>query len=208
MQLISLPVSPFAARVRMAIYAKRLAIEIVPPPAGWRHKAQFREISLTGRIPVLLHDRGALCESAVVVEFLEERYPNAPHLLPTDVYDRAQARLLMRHVDLYLMPAMVDLARPQTDEAAARRLLQELTAGLETLNDLLSEAQYAVADHLSLADCALVPALFAARVTGERVGIDLLEAVPTVARYESSVQRDEHAARVLDEMAQGLRSLV
>lgn len=35
MQLISLPVSPFAARVRLAIYAKALPVEIVPPPAGW-----------------------------------------------------------------------------------------------------------------------------------------------------------------------------
>jgi hypothetical protein len=54
MRLISLPVSPFAARVRIAIYAKELNIEVAPPPAGWPASRQFRELNPTGRIPLLV----------------------------------------------------------------------------------------------------------------------------------------------------------
>ncbi len=60
MDLISLPVSPFAARVRIAIYAKDLPVNIVPPPSGWPDSRQFRDLNPTGRVPVLLDDRRPL----------------------------------------------------------------------------------------------------------------------------------------------------
>lgn len=207
MQLISLPVSPFAARVRIAIYAKGLPIEIVPPPAGWPHNRQFRDVSPTGRIPVLLHEHGALWESAVLLEFLEERFPEAPPLLPDDVHERASSRLLVRHVDLYLMPAMVALAQPRADAEASRKALEELVNGLATLGGLLPGGQYAVGGGLSHADCALAPALFAAEVTGRRRQMDLLEGAPSVAAYAASVARDPHVDRVLAEMREGLERL-
>src|SRR6478735_4417671 len=78
LHLISLPVSPFAARVRLSIYAKALQVEIVPPPAGWPNNPQFRDISPMGRVPVLiLEDGEPVWESAVILEFLEDAFPGA-----------------------------------------------------------------------------------------------------------------------------------
>ena len=62
MQLISLPVSPFAARVRIALYAKELDVTVVSPPAGWplsRHS-----LGPIGRVPVLICDDGVIPEIA------------------------------------------------------------------------------------------------------------------------------------------------
>ncbi|MDG2531012.1 glutathione S-transferase family protein [Caulobacter endophyticus] len=76
MQLISLPASPFATRVRIALRAKGLDVEIVPPPSGWPNDRGFRDISPTGRVPVLILDDGeAVWESAVILELLEELFP-------------------------------------------------------------------------------------------------------------------------------------
>lgn len=208
MQLISLPVSPFAARVRIAVYAKGLRFELVPPPLGWPHNPQFRDVSPTGRIPVLLHEGRAIWESAVLLEFLEDRFPDAPPLLPPDPYDRARARLLVRHADLYLMPPMVALADPRNDAAASGRAVDALVDGVTTLDGLLHRAPYAVGDQLSFADCALAPALFAARVTEQRLGTELIEPAPAVAAYAQRVRQDEHVGRVLGEMEDGLRLLV
>ena len=208
MQLISLPVSPFAARVRVAIYAKGLAIEIVPPPAGWPNNPQFRDVSPTGRLPVLTLDDGeAIWESAVILEVLEELFPDAPPLLPSSILERARTRLLVRHTDLYLMPPMVALSQAQ-QERENRRLVEQLIDGLTILDDLIDGGAYAVGEALSFADCALAPALFAARVTGDRLGIDLIEAAPRVAAYAAAIGQDEHIARVLTEMEDGLRRLV
>jgi glutathione S-transferase len=208
MDLISLPVSPFAARVRIAIYAKGLPIDLIPPPADWRGNRGFRDLSPTGRVPVLLDDRGPIWESAVLLDYLEERFPDAPSLMPVDVFDRAMARLIVRHVDLYLMPPMVALAEPRTDPARSRRAVEELLDGVTMLEGLLRGERYALGDRLTIADCALAPALFAIRVTADRLGMDLVEPASIIDAYARSSQADPHVARVIAEMEAGLRQLV
>lgn len=208
MELISLPVSPFAARVRIAIYAKGLSIDLVPPPADWRESRRFRDLNPTGRIPVLLDDRGPIWESAVLLDYLEERFPEAPSLMPVDAFDRAMARLLVRHVDLYLMPPMVVLARPGVEDANARRAVEELLDGVAMLDGMLEGPRYALCDRLTIADCALAPALFAIRVTAERLGMDLIEPASLTETYSRLLGLDTHVGRVIEEMEEGLRRLV
>ncbi|AYV46201.1 hypothetical protein CFHF_15900 [Caulobacter flavus] len=208
MQLISLPASPYAARVRIALRAKDLDVEIAPPPPSWPLDRRFRYVSPTGRVPVLILDDGeAVWESAVILELLEELFPDAPTLLPADVLERARARQLVRVADLYLMPPMVALAAPQ-DPRETRRLVEQLADALAMLDDLLEdEGPYAVGGALSHADCALAPVLLAARVTGGRQDLDLIEALPRVSAYARSGSEDEHVAAVLAEMEDGMRRL-
>ncbi|PLR24403.1 hypothetical protein SGCZBJ_14125 [Caulobacter zeae] len=208
MQLISLPASPFATRVRIALRAKGLDVEIVPPPSGWPQDRRFRDISPTGRVPVLILDDGeAVWESAVILELLEELFPQARPLLPAGVLERARARQLVRVADLYLMPPMVALAAPQSP-TENRRLLEQLTDALSMLDDLLEDGPYAVGGSLSHADCAIAPVLLAARITGSRLGIDVIEALPRVEAYTRAMIRDEHILEALLEMQEGIRRLV
>ena len=207
MQLISLPASPFAARVRIAIHAKRLDVDILAPPPDWPRDRRFRDVSPTGRVPVLILDGGeAVWESAVILELLEDLFPQAPPLLPDDALDRARARQLVRVADLYLMPPMIALATPK-DPRETRRLIEQLADALAMLDDLLEETPYAVGGALSHADCALAPVLLAAAVTGGRQGLDLIEVLPQVSAYVRAVRADEHVAAVLAEMEDGMRRL-
>ncbi|PXA85788.1 hypothetical protein DMC25_04210 [Caulobacter sp. D4A] len=128
--------------------------------------------------------------------------------MPIDVFDRAMARLLVRHVDLYLMPSMVALAKPRTDAASARRAVEELLNGVAMLEDLLPGPAYALCDRLTIADCALAPALFAIGVTAERLGMDLIAPASITEAYAQFLRRDQHVERVIDEMQEGLRHLV
>ncbi len=203
MRLISLPVSPFAARVRIAIRAKGLDVEIVPPPPGWATHPGFRDLSPAGRVPVLILDDGeTVADSAVILEFLEEMFPGR-RLLPRDPRDRARIRFLVRHADLALMPPMTVLARPQ-EAAEVRRQVEQLVEGLEVLERLVDGE-----DHdLTLADCALAPVLFAAEVTGQRLGLDLIAGLPGVDAYRAAIAQNEAVAVVLDEMRDGLRTLI
>lgn len=206
MELISLPASPFAARVRIAVYAKGLPVDIVPPPADWRESRAFRDFSPAGRVPVLLDEGGALWESAVLVEYLEERFPDPP-LTPVGVLDRATARLLVQCVDLYLTPPLAALADPRTDGAGARRAVEDALNSVMMIDRLLTGPRYALCDELSIADCALAPALFAVGMTGERIGLDLLEPGSTLHAYARMSRQDPHIGRVIDEMEEGMRLL-
>ena len=54
----------------------------------------FRQSSPLGKIPFIETEHGGLSESQVILEYLEERYPDRP-LYPTDAFARAKCRELI-----------------------------------------------------------------------------------------------------------------
>lgn len=54
-----------------------------------------------GKVPYLKTDEGALCESTIILEYLEAKYPQHP-LLPADPFAAAKARELLRYIELHL----------------------------------------------------------------------------------------------------------
>ena len=54
-----------------------------------------------GKVPYLKTDQGAVCESAVMVEYIEQHYPVHP-LIPKDAFAAAKVRELVTFLDLHL----------------------------------------------------------------------------------------------------------
>ena len=73
---------PFCARVRIVLAEKGVAYEPVAIDLSTA-PAWLYEKNPPGRVPVLEEDTFVLPESAVIMEYLEERYPE-PALLPAD----------------------------------------------------------------------------------------------------------------------------
>ena len=59
------------------------------------------DASPLGKVPYLKTEQGTLCESTVILEYLEARYPERP-LLPADPFAAAKARELLRFIELHL----------------------------------------------------------------------------------------------------------
>ena len=112
--------------------------------------------NVTGRVPVVEEEDGRpLPESAVIMEFLEERYPEPP-LLPPDPADRAFVRLLIfRDHDL----TDPYYAFRRGEDGAA----EQLDASLAGLDVQLYEQDYLGGAEYGLADIALVPWVLRAR---------------------------------------------
>jgi RNA polymerase-associated protein len=90
---------PYCARVRIVLAEKDIEYEAIEIDLSDR-PAWIYEKNSTGRVPVVEEDAWVLPESAVIMEYLEERYPE-PALLAADPADRALARLwIFRHDDL------------------------------------------------------------------------------------------------------------
>ena len=88
---------PYCARVRIALAEKQVPYETVVIDLGNR-PAWLYEKNPLGRVPVLEDDGFVLSESAVINEYLEERYPE-PALLSNDAADRAAVRLAVHRFD-------------------------------------------------------------------------------------------------------------
>jgi glutathione S-transferase len=88
---------PYCARVRIAFAEKGVEYEPVEIDLSNR-PAWLYEKNPAGRVPVLEEDTFVLPESVVIMEYLEERYPE-PALLPADPAARALERLRVLRFD-------------------------------------------------------------------------------------------------------------
>jgi len=88
---------PFCARVRIVLAEKGVPYEPVEIDLANR-PAWLYEKNPAGKVPVLEEDTLVLPESAVIMEYLEERYPE-PALLPSDPAQRALERLRIDRFD-------------------------------------------------------------------------------------------------------------
>ena len=66
----------------------------------------YRDISLTAKVPTLLHEGMYLSESSAIIEYLEEVFgaPGHPSVFPKNVTDRARARQVQAWIRSDLMP--------------------------------------------------------------------------------------------------------
>lgn len=206
MKLYSLPMSPYAARVRLAVRARGLPVEIVAPPTDWRESAAWRAISPLGRVPALsLDDGSAIVESMVILEYLEDAYPEARPLRPAAPEAAARVRLVAAVAANEAQPALQQVLyalSPATglDPVRGPAALETLGAALDALERVLVAAPFAAGAELSLADCCLVPLRFTVARLGPMIGQDYLAGHPKLARYEETIQVDPHMRALWQEL--------
>jgi glutathione S-transferase len=159
--LYDAPRCPYCARVRIVLAEKRIEFETIEIDLDDR-PAWIYEKNATGRVPVVEEDGWTLPESAVIMEYIEERYPE-PALLAADPADRALARLRIFRHDAFTRPYYALRRGADGAEALFAEQLERLDAALEE-HPWLGGAEY------GLADIAYVPWVLRAR---ERMGIAL-----------------------------------
>src|SRR5438876_1078725 len=158
--LYDAPRCPYCARARIVLAEKGVDYETVVIDLTDR-PAWIYEKNPSGKVPVLEEDAWVLPESAVIMEYLEERYPEPP-LLPADAAERAEARLWIWEHD----------RRFADDYYAFRRgrPREPLDARLAALERVLEGRAYLAGDAYSLADIAYLPWLVRAR---DLLGVEL-----------------------------------
>ena len=212
MILYAVVLSPFAARVRIALHIKGLAYDLQPPPGGGTRSPEYLAINPIGKLPVLMTDEGvAIAESETIIDYLDERYPT-PALMPADLAARARMRTIIRSFELYVTPAMSRLFKqmdPATrDEAMVAAEIARWRDGLALTNRFVADAPFAVGDRLSKADCILLPSLLLCEVTATIFGLeDPLTALPALAGYRSKARGHPDMGAIWTETAEALAAM-
>ena len=152
---------PYCARVRIVLAEKGIPFETVEIDLRDR-PAWLYDLNPVGKVPVLDEDGWILPESAVIGEYLDERYPEPP-LWPDDPGERAAGRLLVFRFEDFSNP-YYGLRRGE--EGARQRFEEELAA----LDALLAGMPWLSGRAFGLADIAFLPWLLRAR---DLLGIEL-----------------------------------
>jgi glutathione S-transferase len=153
---------PYCARVRIVLAEKGVSYDAVEIDPSDR-PAWIYEKNPTGRVPVLEEDGLVLPESRVIMEYLDERYPE-PRLLPADAAERALVRLRLERFD--------DLAGPYYDLMRGRggSAHEPLHEALARLDRVLAGTPYLAGAAYGLADIAYLPWVLRAE---SRLGVDV-----------------------------------
>ena len=104
--------SPFAWKVWLALEHKAIPydLKVLSFDKGDTRVPAFRAINPRGKVPTIVDEGYALWESTVILEYLDEAYPERP-LLPKDLQGRATVRRIAAEAENYLGPLIGDLVR-------------------------------------------------------------------------------------------------
>ena len=134
------------------------------------------------KIPFLRTDRGPLCESQAILEYIEAAYPEPP-LLPRDPFAAAKVRELAIYVDLHLELVARDLypkaffGGSLSDGNAARDPHACSRSNIAAFKRLARFAPYVAGDSFTQADCSAWNSLpLVSMATRAIYGEDLLAA--------------------------------
>jgi len=119
-----------------------------------------RASSPLGKVPFIKTEQGPLCESAVIMEYIEQKYPQNP-LLPADAYAAAKVRELVTFLELHLELVARNLY-PQAffggkiSDSAKEKTAAQLEKNIAAFAKLARFSPFIAGDTLTLADCAAV----------------------------------------------------
>ncbi len=158
LSLYTFKLCPFAHRVRLVLAEKGLSADMIE--IDLKNKPDdFTEISPYGHVPLLLHGETRLWESAVIMEYLDEAFPQPP-LMPAEPSERAHARLWIDFADSRLLAATHRFIF-ERDDALRRQLIEQIQDDVRVLDralqDRKAQGPYLMGARLTLADIALHP---------------------------------------------------
>jgi maleylpyruvate isomerase len=170
-------------RVRIALNLKALpyvlhAVNLMKD-GGEQFGAAYRVVNPQSRVPTLVHDGQRFGQSLAIIEYLDETFPDH-RLIPRDPVDRARVRMLSQIIACDIQPLQNTSTTVYlkdklhvTDDSVTMWLREWITRGLDAYNTHLERdhmsGKFSHGDTPTMADCCLVPQLFAA----SRVGIEV-----------------------------------
>ena len=170
-------------RVRIALNLKALpyvmhAVNLMKG-GGEQFGAAYREVNPQSRVPTLVHDGQRFTQSLAIIEYLDETFPDH-RLIPRDPVDRARVRMLSQIIACDIQPLQNTSTTKylketlHLDEGAITTWLREwITRGLDAYHAILERdhlsGKFSHGDTPTMADCCLIPQVFAA----SRFGIEV-----------------------------------
>jgi glutathione S-transferase len=190
--------SNYYNKVKLALLEKGIPFE---ETLYWADRSPaLIERSPLGKIPFIETEQGTLCESQVIVDYLEQHYPQTP-LLPADPFAAAKIRELIVFLELHLELVARELYGEaffggSVSDSMKARTHKLLSRNVKAFTRMAKFAPYIGGAEFTMADCAALAHLPLIAMASKKVlGEDVLAGLP-VREYLAMLAERPHVQRV------------
>lgn len=200
--LCGIPLSNYYNKVKLALMEKGIPFteEYVKTHS---HDEAVLSCSPLGKVPFIKTPQGALCESQVILDYLEAAYPGTPRLIPAEPYAAAKVHELITYVELHLELVARELYAEaffggKVSDGTKQRVARVLPDNIAAFKRLAKFGPYLAGDSFTMADCAgWVSLPLVAQATKIVLGEDLLQAGGVEWKaYAKMIGERPHAVKV------------
>lgn len=162
-------------RARIALYHKQLTFEYKPVHlinlGGEQNSGDYKKLNPMSEVPTLVHGKNILAQSMVIIQYLDEVFPNNP-LFPDDPFQRAQVRQLCENINCGIHPIqnLKVMQKLEGDfsatEAQKKAWIQFwIKKGFQAQEGILKKTAgtFCFGDSITAADLFLIPQVFSAQ---------------------------------------------
>ncbi|KAJ4830469.1 hypothetical protein Tsubulata_025396, partial [Turnera subulata] len=164
--------SRFVYRVIWALKSKGIQYEFVEEDITNKSPLLLKYNPVHKKIPVLVHGEKPIWESMIIVEYIDEVWPQNP-LLPSDPHERAVARFWVKFAE-DKSPSVFKIYRSAGEEM--EQAIKETKEMLQAIEDHgLGNKKFFGGDQIGIADIACGSIIHWLGTIEEAVGLKLLE---------------------------------
>ncbi|PIA41637.1 hypothetical protein AQUCO_02200222v1 [Aquilegia coerulea] len=147
--------SPFGMRVRIALAEKGIDYEYKNENVLEKSDLLLKMNPIYKKIPVLIHNGKPICESLIMVQYIDEVWNDKSPLMPKDPYQRAVARFWADYVDkkIYDSGRKIWSTKGEEHETAKKEFVEVL----KVLEGELGDKPYFGGEKMGYVDVAFIP---------------------------------------------------
>ncbi|TYH82275.1 hypothetical protein E1A91_D02G043400v1 [Gossypium mustelinum] len=165
--------SPYVFRVIWALKLKGIPYEYIEEDLSNKSPLLLQYNPIHKKVPVLVHDGKPICESTVILRYIDEIWPQNP-LLPADPYDRAVALFWIKFAD-DKSPIIAKLYRTEGEEQQV--VVKEWLEMLEAMEEhaLIGGKKFFGGDEINMVDIAFCMVAHWLGVIEDAAGLKVFE---------------------------------
>jgi glutathione S-transferase len=198
-KLYGFTISNYFNMVKMALIEKGIDYEFIDVRPSQEETLLSK--SPMGKVPYIETDQGFISETSVIFDYLED-LGQGPSLLPSDPYERAKTRELIKEIELYIeLHARTCFAEAffggEVSDETKEKAKAALEKGIACLRRNGRFSPFVAGDNFTYADIMMMYSLSLAGACAKRVlGMDLLGDFPEAKTLLATLGERESAKQI------------
>ncbi|KAF3437700.1 hypothetical protein FNV43_RR20456 [Rhamnella rubrinervis] len=174
--------SPYYHTVKMALQMKGIAYEYVEEDLMNKSPTLLKYNPVHKKIPILVQNGKPICESLVILEYIDETWKDGPKLLPQDPYNRAQVRFWVNFLHEQVFEALYSIMKTdgETQEKALKRLHEKLQVLEEGLKNFFPDcSKPVVSENVGMLEIVIASILGNYKAQQDVLGVKVIDSEKT-----------------------------